>query len=60
VTSERALAPLLFGCGWLLMISTVLLCVVPVYEMWFGKPGARAFDAIPARRKPSPPSDSSS
>lgn len=53
VTGERVLAPLLFGCGWLMLVSTTLLCVVPAYEMWFGRPGAKPFDAIPKRARPS-------
>lgn len=57
VTSQRALAPALFVCGWVLMLSTLALCVVPLFEMWFGKPGEQGFDAIPGRRKRRPPSE---
>ena len=31
----------------------VLLCVIPLWETWFGRPGDKPFDAIPRRKKTS-------
>lgn len=50
VVAERAaLAPLLHAAGWVLMISFVLLCAVPLWETWLGRPPERGFDALPRR-----------
>jgi hypothetical protein len=48
VLDHPGLAPLLVVSGWALMGAFALLCAVPLYELWLGKPG-RGFDAIPRR-----------
>lgn len=48
---DRALAPLLLASGWTMLISFALLCVIPLWETWFGRPGAKPFDAIPRRAR---------
>jgi hypothetical protein len=50
IVDDATLAPVLFGCGWAMLISFALLCLVPLVEMWLGKPGAVPFDAIPKRK----------
>lgn len=47
---DTTLAPVLYVTGWLMMISFVALCVIPLFEMWVGRPG-RGFDAITGRRR---------
>ena len=50
IVNDATLAPVLYACGWAMLVSFALLCLVPLAEMWFGKPGAAGFDAIPRRR----------
>ncbi len=51
IVDDAALAPVLYACGWTMLVSFGVLCVVPFVEMWFGRPGAKAFDAIPRRAR---------
>ena len=46
VTNRAALGWLLFGGGCVMLASLAALCLVPLWEMWFGKPG-EGFDALP-------------
>ncbi len=48
VAGRPAWAWLQMAAGSLMMVSTLLLCLVPLASMWFGKPG-RGFDALPRR-----------
>jgi hypothetical protein len=50
IVDDATLAPVLFGTGWAMLVSFALLCVVPLFEMWLGKPGETSFDAIPRRQ----------
>ena len=50
VVNDATLAPLLYVSGWTMLISFALLCIVPLTEMWLGKPGATGFDALPRRK----------
>jgi hypothetical protein len=48
VVSHAGLAPLLFVSGCVFLASLVALCVIPLWEMWLGRPGD-GFDALPKR-----------
>ncbi|MDG2149257.1 MAG: hypothetical protein P8N09_07020 [Planctomycetota bacterium] len=50
VVNNATLAPLLYASGWTMLISFVLLCIIPLTEMWLGRPGKSGFDAIPRRK----------
>ena len=52
IVNDATLVPVLYVSGCTMLISFVLLCVVPLVEMWLGKPGESGFDAIPRRRSP--------
>ena len=43
-----AIGWLLFGGGCVFLLSLAALCLVPLWEMWLGQPGA-GFDAMPRR-----------
>jgi hypothetical protein len=45
VTERATLAPLLYVSAWAMLVSFGLLCVIPLWETWFGRPGA-GFKAI--------------
>lgn len=49
VADQAGLAPLLYVSGWAMLVSFVLLCVIPLWETWLGKPG-QGFHAITRRR----------
>jgi hypothetical protein len=49
VLQQARLAGALHACGWVMLASFATLCVVPLVEMWFGRPGGPGFDAIPRR-----------
>ncbi len=49
IIENATLAPALYISGWTMLVSFVLLCAIPLVEMWFGKPGSSGFDAIPKR-----------
>ncbi|HTE06387.1 MAG TPA: hypothetical protein VK824_09340 [Planctomycetota bacterium] len=51
IRSERALAPLLVVSGCVMLLCFALLCIIPLWETWLGKPGERDFDAIPRLRR---------
>ena len=46
---DRSLAPVLLVAGWTMLISFALLCLIPLWETWFGHPGERPFQALPKR-----------
>ena len=46
---DRSLAPVLLVAGWTMLISFGLLCLIPLWETWFGRPGERPFQALPKR-----------
>jgi hypothetical protein len=48
VVENATLAPLLYASGSVMVLCFALLCIVPLAEMWFGRPG-KGFDAIPKR-----------
>jgi len=48
VIEDATLAPLLFGSSIVMLATFVTLCVVPLWEMWLGRPG-HGFDALPRR-----------
>jgi hypothetical protein len=48
VSDRAAIGWLLFGGGCTFLLSLALLCLVPLWEMWLGKPG-EGFDAMPRR-----------
>jgi hypothetical protein len=49
VRTERSLAPLMIVSGSAMLLSFALLCLIPLWETWLGKPGERDFDALPRR-----------
>ena len=51
VIEDATLAPLLYGSSVIMLVTFVALCLVPLWEMWLGKPG-RGFNAIPTRSPP--------
>jgi len=59
VVEQARLAGALYVCGWALLVSCVVLCVVPLYEMWLGKPGAQGFDALARRARTDPSGEAS-
>ena len=56
LVDDASLASAMFISGWVLLVSFVLLCLIPLLDMWFGKPG-KGFDAIPKRKKPAAAGD---
>ncbi len=44
--AHPGLAPLLIGAGTVFIASVALLCVIPLWETWFGRAGD-GFDALP-------------
>jgi len=46
VADRATLGWLLYGAGTLLLVSLAALCLVPLWEMWIGRPG-EGFDALP-------------
>ena len=48
VTDRAAIGWLLFGGGCVFLLSLAALCLVPLWELWFGEPG-EGFDALPRR-----------
>jgi hypothetical protein len=46
VQDRAVLGWLLYGAGTLLLASVAALCLVPLWEMWLGRPGD-GFDALP-------------
>ncbi|MFT7464570.1 MAG: hypothetical protein ACI9EF_002926 [Pseudohongiellaceae bacterium] len=53
IIEDATLAPLLYASSVSMLITFVALCVVPLWEMWLGKPG-QGFNAIPRRSEPQP------
>jgi len=51
IRSQRSLAPLMIVAGSMMLLSFALLCLIPLWETWLGKPGDHDFDAVP-RREP--------
>ena len=51
VTNRAAIGWLLVGGGCVFLASLAALCLVPLWEMWFGEPG-EGFDAMPRRESP--------
>jgi len=49
VVDDATLAPALYASAWIMMSSFAVLCIVPLWETWVGRPG-KGFDAIPRRR----------
>ncbi len=52
IHSQRALAPLLIASGSVMLLCFALLCAIPLWETWLGRPGERDFDALPRRGSP--------
>lgn len=50
VLEHASLAPLLYVSGCTMLVSFGLLCVVPLWETWFGRPGEQGFQAITGRK----------
>ena len=50
VDDPALLGSTLYGAGWAMLVSFGLLCVIPLWETWLGKPGD-GFNAIPKRGK---------
>ncbi|RKY17179.1 MAG: hypothetical protein DRQ55_16395 [Planctomycetota bacterium] len=45
VVERATLAPLLYVSGCAMLVSFALLCVIPLWETWFGRPG-KGFMAV--------------
>lgn len=50
VDDPSILGPLLYGAGWTMLVSFALLCLVLLWETWWGRPGD-GFDAMPRRAR---------
>ncbi len=46
IEDRLLLGAVMYASGCALFVSFVLLCAIPLWEMWFGRPG-RGFDALP-------------
>jgi hypothetical protein len=51
VSDRAAIGWLLFAGGSTFLLSLAALCLVPLWEMWLGRPG-EGFDAMPRRDPP--------
>jgi hypothetical protein len=46
VIEDATLAPLLYASSLIMLVTFVTLCIVPLWEMWLGRPG-KGFNALP-------------
>ena len=58
IDDPALLGPVMFVAGCVMLLAFALLCAIPLWETWLGRPGD-GFDALPRRgaRGPRPPDD---